>query len=185
MITLQLDFEITPELIGIYQDATKSAFIGYDKPLSLEEATQKMHQYASTKRYGKFERLAIMKIWKGDELVGFSLPRKIADFEYRSFKIEDTNLDWYRLGTIYIVDKHRGQGINSKVVELFKDKYLNIVWQCEQENISSSKAALNAGLQYSHHIYFKDSNLWSFDSDHEFVYGYAIFKSSGVNNGAG
>lgn len=177
MITLQLDFEITPELIRIYHEATKSAFIGYDEPLSLEEATQKMHQYASTKRYGKFERLAIMKIWKGDELVGFSLPRKIGDFEYRSFKIEDTDLDWYRLGTIYIIDKCRGQGISSKVVELFKDKYPNLIWQCEQENISSCKAAENAGLLYSHHIYFKDSSHWSFDCDHEFVYGYAVFKT--------
>ena len=41
-IRIQLDFEVTPELVKLYRDSTESPFLGYDTPLSLEEATVKI-----------------------------------------------------------------------------------------------------------------------------------------------
>ena len=175
-IRIQMDFEVTEQLVELYRRSTHDPFIGYENPLSLTEAAEKMHQYSTTKRYGQFERLAIMKIWKDDVLVGFSLPRKIAEREYRGFKIEGTLLDWYRIGTIYVDEQYRGQGITSEVVRLFKIQYPNLIWQCEQENINSCKAAEKAGFKLSHHVYFKNKNQWSFEPDEDFPYGYHIFK---------
>ena len=176
-ISIQLDFEVTPTLAELYMQSTQCSFIGYKVPLTLEEATQKLNQYSQTKRYGKFERLAIMKIWEGDTLIGFSLPRAIMEIEYRAFKIENSNKDWYRIGTIFIGDQYRGKGVTSKVVKLFKERYPNLIWQCEEGNIGSAKAAEKAGLDYSHHIYFKDSTFWSFDKDEEFTNSYMVFST--------
>ena len=54
-ISIQLDFEVTPTLAELYMQSTQCSFIGYEVPLTLEEATQKLNQYSQTKRYGKFE----------------------------------------------------------------------------------------------------------------------------------
>ncbi len=175
-IKIQMDFEISPELVELYRQSTHSAFIGYDTPLTLAEAAEKIHQYASTKHYGKFERIAIMKIWQGDVLVGFSLPRLILQREYEGFKIEDTGQDWYRTGTIYVTDSYRGKGIVAKAVHLLRQQYPNLIWGCKDENLSSKRAAEKAGFKYSHHVYFKADKQWSFSEEDDSLYGYVIFK---------
>ncbi len=176
-INIQLDFEIPKELISLYQQASHDKFIGYENPITDEEAEKHLTRYSLTRTYGRMERLGILKIWLDNKLIGFSFPRVIQSTEYRGFKLEETKLDWHRLGTIYIDEAVRGKGITSKVYELFKQDYPNLIWVCEDENQSSKRAALRAGFKHSHYIYFKDSATWSFDKDEEFVYAHAVFKS--------
>jgi RimJ/RimL family protein N-acetyltransferase len=168
-IRIQMDFELSLELAQLYEQATHAAFLGYNEPLSLDQARQKLCQYAATKRYGRYERLAIMKIWKGIELIGFCFPRQVFVNEYHNFNLEINNLDWYRLGTIYIDKVHRGVGVVAEVVKLFREQYPNLVWECHHENISSCKAAEKAGLKYSHHYFDPDEIRFE------------VFKSTGDN----
>lgn len=173
---LQLDFEIPSALIDVYSVSTESEFLGYDTPLNREQAKKKLEEYASTKMYGGSERLAIMKIWKGDVLVGYSFPRKVKESERNGFKIPMDEVQWYRLGTIFVLPEYRGSRITTKVVEKFHSMYENLVWQCEEENTASFKSASLAGFNYSHHIYFEGENEWSFEKSEIFHWGYRVLK---------
>lgn len=177
IIHLSMDFNIPEKLIEIYAQSTHDRNLGYTEPLNLVMAEKKLEQYSRTQMYASFKRLAICKIWKDGELVGYCLPRKIADSERRGFLIED-ELDWYRLGTIYISPEYRGQGIVEEVVKQFRNKYPNLVWKCFFLNLASAGVAKKAGLLYSHIVYHSNDNKsWSFDSTEECCFDYLVFRT--------
>ncbi len=177
IIHLTMDFIIPKKLIEVYSKSTHERALGYDEPLNLEMAEKKLNQYAQTQMYAGFKRLAICKIWKDDELVGYCLPRKIADSERRGFLIED-GLDWYRLGTIFILPEYRGQGIIETVVKQFTIKYPNLVWKNCALNIASATAAKKAGMVFSHNVYHSaDNKSWSFENVDDCYFGYQVFKT--------
>lgn len=169
-IRIQIDFDIPSSLVDIYKISTNSSFIWHDKPLTFEQAEKKLHEYANTKC------LSIMKIWKDNNIVGYSFPRKITDTERKGFKLLNDNSEWHRLGTVFILPIYRGLGIVQEVIRIFSCQYPNLVWMCEDNNIASAKSAVRSGFLYSHHIYFYNDSKWSFDSDDMFIYGYKVFK---------
>lgn len=175
-IRIQLDFEVTPELVKLYRDSTESSFLGYKTPLTLDEAQEKMTGYSLSQTYGKFKRLAIMKIFLGDKLIGFSFPRQILPKEFSKYKIPGS-VDWYRLGTIFIDNAYRGKGVIKEVVRLFRESYPNLIWQCNAENEVSCKAAINSGFTYTH-SYYMDEQLsnYVFEEFHPlFPKAYKVF----------
>lgn len=177
-VTIQMDFEITEGLVELYAKMTAAPFIGYDTPLNHEASLSSLQRYARTRRYGKFTRLAIMKIYHDGVLAGMAFPRQLERSEFRAFQIQylDEN-DWYRLGTIFIAHEYRGKGIVADVIKEYRKTYPNLVWMCEAKNIASRKAALNGGLIQQPNLYFRSDDEWSFDRDKEFCYPYCIFKS--------
>lgn len=178
-IRIQLDFEIPPELIEVVRRSTECEFLGYDKPLTRRETEDMLKEYVTTKRKASFERMSLMKIWKGDTLVGYAYPRKVADRERHGFKIPMNDDPWYRLGTIFILPEYRKGRITTEVVAQFHSMYSNLVWQCEEDNHASAKSAECAGFKYSHHLYFRDNDGWSFEKDREFIWGYKVLKVDG------
>ena len=174
-IRIQLDFEVTPELVELYRDSTDNPFLGYKTPLTLDEAWEKMTGYSLSQTYGKFKRLAIMKIFLGDRLIGFSFPRQILPKEFSKYKIPGS-VNWYRLGTIFIDNAYRGKGVIEVVVRLFRESYPNLIWQCNAENIASCKAALKAGFLFSHQ-YYMDEELsnYVFEPHYLFPKAYKLF----------
>ena len=174
-IRIQLDFEVTPELVKLYRDSTESPFLGYKTPLTLDEAQEKMMGYSLSQRYGNFKRLAIMKIFLGDRLIGFSFPRQILPKEFSKYKIPGS-VDWYRLGTIFIDNAYRGKGVIEEVVKLFRESYPNLIWQCDAENVTSCKAAVKSGFCLSHQ-YYMDEELsnYVFEPHHLFPKAYKLF----------
>ena len=175
-IRIQLDFEVTPELVELYRDSTESPFLGYSKSLTLDEAWEKMTGYSLSQTYGKFKRLAIMKIFLRNKLIGFSFPRQILPKEFSKYKIPGS-VDWYRLGTIFIDDVYRGKGVIKEVVKLFRESYPNLIWQCNAENEASCKAAVNSGFTYTH-SYYMDNELsnYVFEEFHPlFPKAYKVF----------
>lgn len=174
-IRIQLDFEVTPELVELYRDSTDSPFLGYKTPLTLDEAWEKMVGYSLSQTYGKFKRLAIMKIFLGDELIGFSFPRQIVSKEFSKYKIPGS-VNWYRLGTIFIDKAYRGKGIIEVVVGLFRESYPNLIWQCDAENMASCKAALKTGFLFSHQYYMDEElNSYVFEPHYLFPKAYKVF----------
>lgn len=178
LVEIQMDFSIPHRLIEIYRKSTEETILGYDEPLSWEEAEAKLSQYASTRMYGKFERTSILKIWYGDVLVGYSFPRAIEQREYRGLKIdEDDTRQWNRLGSIYIHPQYRGRGIIQEVIRQFGVKYPNLIWQCKSHNEASFKSAQKAGFVYSHSLYFLTDSTWSFEKDEtQTVFEYKYLK---------
>ena len=174
-IRIQLDFEVTPELVELYRDSTESPFIGYKAPLTFDEAWEKMIGYSLSQTYGKFKRLGIMKIFLDDKLIGFSFPRQILPKEFSKYKIPGS-VNWYRLGTIFIDNAYRGKGVIKEVVSLFRKSYPNLIWQCNAENAASCKAALNAGFLFSHQ-YHMDEELsnYVFEPHYLFPKAYKVF----------
>ena len=174
-IRIQLDFEVTPELVKLYRDSTESPFLGYKTPLALDEAQEKMTGYSLSQRYGNFERLGIMKIFLDDKLIGFSFPRQILPKEFSKYKIPGS-VDWYRLGTIFIDSAYRGKGVIEEVVKLFRESYPNLIWQCNAENVASCKAAVKSGFYLSHQ-YYMDEELsnYVFEPHHLFPKAYKLF----------
>ena len=174
-IRIQLDFEVTPELVKLYRDSTESPFLGYKTPLTLDEAREKMTGYSLSRKYGNFKRLAIMKIFLGDRLIGFSFPRQILPKEFSKYKIPGS-VDWYRLGTIFIDNAYRGKGVIEEVVKLFRESYPNLIWQCNAENVASCKAAVKSGFYLSHQ-YYMDEELsnYVFEPHHLFPKAYKLF----------
>lgn len=174
-IRIQLDFEVTPELVELYRDSTDSPFLGYKTPLTLDEAWEKMTGYSLSQRYGKFKRLAIMKIFLGDRLIGFSFPRQILPKEFSKYKIPGS-VNWYRLGTIFIDNAYRGKGVIEVVVRLFRESYPNLIWQCNAENVASCKAALKSGFLFSHQYYMDEElNNYVFEPHYLFPKAYKLF----------
>lgn len=162
-IRLAIDFEITPELVKLYAASTHCPFVGEkDGPYCETRAGFELERIAKHKKYGSFERLGIMKIFWDDVLVGFSLPRMIAEREHNVFKLPE-NCTYYRVGTVYIDQEHRGKGIMAMAIKQFVSMYPNVVWTCDGKNISSQKSALRGGLKFSHLIYFKSREEWSFE----------------------
>lgn len=174
-IRIQLDFEVTPELVKLYRDSTESPFIGYRTPLTFDEAWEKMIGYSLSQTYGKFKRLAIMKIFLDDKLIGFSFPRQIVPKEFSKYKIPGS-VNWYRLGTIFIDNAYRGKGVIEEVVSLFRESYPNLIWQCDAENVASCKGALKAGFLFSHQ-YYMDEELsnYVFEPHYLFPKAYKVF----------
>lgn len=174
-IRIQLDFEVTPELVKLYRDSTESPFLGYKTPLALDEAWGKMLSYSLSQTYGKFKRLAIMKIFLGDRLIGFSFPRQILPKEFSKYKIPGS-VNWYRLGTIFIDNAYRGKGVIEVVVRLFRKSYPNLIWQCNAENVASCKAALKSGFLFSHQYYMDEElNSYVFEPHYLFPKAYKVF----------
>ena len=175
-IKLQMDFEIPEDLIGVYQRSSTDLFIGYDAPLSMTEAKKALERYQRTKLFGGVERLCIMKIYKGETLIGFSLPRIVKESEYKGMKIE-SGTDWYRLGTIFIDKPYRGKGVITEVVKLFQEIYPNICWQCEIANKVSFNSAIKAGFKFSHYLWFNnEGSQWSFEEQLDKPHQYCVLK---------
>lgn len=163
LIKLAIDFEITPELVKLYAESTHCPFVGEkDGPYCEIRAKFELEKIARSKMYGKFERLGIMKIFWEDELVGFSLPREMVEREHPIFKLPE-GLKYHRIGTVYVGKGHRGKGIMMHTILMFKTMYPNLVWTCDDANISSQKSAVRGGLKFSHLIYFKSREEWSFE----------------------
>lgn len=174
-IRIQLDFEVTPELVKLYRDSTESPFLGYKTPLTLDEAREKMTGYSLSRKYGNFERLAIMKIFLRNKLIGFSFPRQILPKEFSKYKIPGS-VDWYRLGTIFIDSAYRGKGVIEEVVKLFRESYPNLIWQCNAENVASCKAVVKSGFYLSHQYYMDEElNNYVFEPHHLFPKAYKLF----------
>lgn len=162
-IRLAIDFDVTPELVKLYALSTHCPFVGEkDGPYDEERAASELKRIAETKKYGNCERLGIMKIFQGDTLVGFSLPRVILEKEHKVFKLDTTDT-YHRVGTVFIDPEHRGKGIMKKAINAFIDLYPNVVWTCDEKNIASGNSAVSGGLKFSHLIYFKSREEWSFE----------------------
>mgnify|MGYP001761695790 CR=1 FL=1 len=162
-VRIVIDFEITPELVGIYSRSTHCTFVGEkDGPYCLSRSAQELQRIATTKMYGNNERLGIMKIYHQDQLVGFALPRVLQVKEHKVFKL-DEDQTYHRVGTVFIDHPHRGKGIIGQAIKLFKAIYPNLIWTCDEKNTSSQKAAVKGDLKFSHLIYFKSKTEWSFE----------------------
>lgn len=162
-IRLAIDFEITPELVKLYAESTHCPFVGEkDGPYCEIRAGFELEKIARSKKYANFERLGIMKIYQGDTLVGFSLPRVILEREHAIFKLPP-DCTYYRVGTVYISHEYRGQGIMFFAIKQFVSMYSNVVWTCDNKNIASQKSAVRGGLKFSHLIYFRSRDDWSFE----------------------
>ena len=177
-IHIQMDFSIPDELVGVYQRLTEDEFLGGPPYLSLESAKEALEHFSKTKIYGGIKIMAIMKIWDGEKLIGISFPRKIIESHYRSLKLEGSHEDWYHLGTVFLDKEHRGKGVITEVIKLFRKTYPNLVWECEVSNLASKKSACKAGFLLSHDIFFQGSGeYWSFEPDEEFCFPYHVLKT--------
>lgn len=162
-IRLAIDFDITPELVKLYAESTHCPFVGEkDGPFCEIRAGFELEKIVKHKKFANFERLGIMKIYQGDTLVGFSLPRVVLEREHNIFKLLP-NCTYHRVGTVYVGHAYRGQGIMFSALKQFITMYPNVVWTCDDKNIASQKSAVRGGLKFSHLIYFKSRDEWSFE----------------------
>lgn len=161
--TYTVDFNICPRLIKLYADSTHDMFVGErDGPYDMEVAEAMLHKYATARKYGSFERDGFLKIMYDGQLVGFSIPRAIVKKEHKAMKL-DMDTDYHRLGTVYIDPEYRGMGIMCQVIKAFIEERRNVVWACNTLNSASRNVALSAGLKFSHYLYLKDKDNWSFE----------------------
>ena len=176
-IELVIDFNIPEGLAELYAESSDCEYVGNkDGVLSVEEAATNLMRYAETKKYGAFERLGIMKIYKDDVLVGFSMPRDIKEKEHKVFLLpEDTQ--WYRIGTVYIGKAYRGKGIMSGAILKFKEMYPNLLWTCNETNTGSHKSALAGGLTLSHKVYVGKERYWEHQPFDGMIRTDLVFKS--------
>lgn len=168
-INLAIDFDVTDDLIELYSHSTGDEFVGEkDGPLDLEQAAAALNKIVLTGLYGKYPRLGIMKIYLGDKLVGFSMPRAVVKDEHEWFKLP-TSLDYYRIGTVFIDPHYRCRGIMKAVIKQFIATYSYVVWTCDVNNTGSAKSALSAGLELKHLLYFNKEKKWFFEHNEDCV----------------
>lgn len=179
-LSLLIDWSTPNDLAEIYAESTDCEFVGNkDGVLTVEEATANLQRYASTKKYGNFERLGIMKIFHEGELVGFSMPRKIEAKENKIFKLEEDST-YHRIGTVYIAKAHRGKGIMTKAIKEFIKQYGNVLWVHNELNVASGKAAMAGGLKYSHSIHVAENREWTFNPNPNQIRVDKVYKSEVV-----
>ena len=152
-VSIKIDWEIPPDLIGVYSRSSSDPFVGEkDGPYDFGKAHNELLRYADTKKYGKYERLGIMKIYFKDIVIGFAFPRILHSHEYHNYTLFEDNREgakeWYRLGTCYLDESFRGHGIMQQAIAKFRELYPNVVWSCLESNLSSRKTATLAGLEY-------------------------------------
>lgn len=152
IINILIDDSISDELCQLYLDSRQDEFIGDKTTPSLEEIRTKLSRFISTAE-GEIERLGILKVFKDDVLIGWSLPRKLLAKEGSYFDVDSANVAYYRLGTNYLKPEHRGQGYMTDVLKWFKAHYVNIVWECSPDNKPSGTVAIKAGLYFTHTVY--------------------------------
>ena len=153
------------------------SFISYGMPLTEDESRDTLVRYQATKSYAGLERVALMKIYSGYTLIGYSLPRVVTESECRAMKIDRSKI-WYRLGSIFIDEPYRGNSVTTKVMRLFREIYPNVCWQCEVDNKASFKSAIKAGLVFSHLLWFNnEGDKWSFEEGPELPYPYKVLKT--------
>ena len=176
--TFTVDFGISPRLIKLYADSTHCEWVGEkDGPYDLAKAEEMLNKYASTGIYGNHKRDGFLKIFYGNALVGFAIPRAITKKEHPALKL-DVSKDYYRIGTVYIDPAYRGKGIMRETIKNFLDLHPNMMWSCNALNKASHAAALSGGLKLSHCLYVKDTDTWAFEPFAEMVKVVHIFATS-------
>lgn len=176
-LRLIIDFEIPDRLVGLYAESSTCAYVGNKEgELSIEQAAANLQRYAETKTYGAFERIGFMKIYKGDTLVGFSMPREIKAKENAVFLLEEGS-QWYRIGTVYIAKQYRRQGIMRETIKEFVKLYPNVLWTCNATNTASYNSALSGGLEYSHSVYVGENRYWEHQEHDNVIRVDCVFKS--------
>lgn len=164
-VDIRIDFEVTDDLIKLVQQASTCPYLNlfsHTDGVSFDKARLFVEKIASTKKFAKYKRMGFLKIYAQGVLVGFSLPRQICVTEYESLRLPIVR-DYYRVGSIFIAQEHRGHQYAAKATMGFKQTYKRLIWACDSTNISSQKTALNAGLKLSHTLYFNQAKAWSFD----------------------
>lgn len=157
-VEIVIDDTISKDLIDLYRESSTDEFVGDGNDnLTDKEIREILEIYKST-TVGRLIRLGIMKIYFLGNIVGFSIPRPMAKREYPAHKITGGN--WFRVGTVYIKKKYRGMGIMKEALRLFIDRFKNVMWSCNSENIASEKTALSVGMKYSHSIYLGENGKW-------------------------
>lgn len=176
-VELVIDFTIPEGLSELYAESSDCQYVGSnDGAMDAETALTNLERYATTKKYGAFERIGIMKIYKDGVLVGFSLPRDIKEKEHKVFLLPE-NTQWYRIGTVYIGKAYRGRGIMRDAIKKFKELYPNLLWTCNETNIGSRMSALSGGLIMSHHIYVGENKYWEHKPFDGMIRTDLVFKS--------
>ena len=175
-VKIVIDDTIPKDLIPLYRESIDDEFVGNGgMEMTDKEIKEELEIYKST-TVDRLVRLGIMKIYFLGNLVGFSIPRPMAEREYPAHKI--TGGKWYRVGTVFISKKYRGLGIMKEALRLFIDRYKNVMWSCNSENIASEKTALSVGMEYSHSIYLGLNGKWDIKPFHGVKLIIKIFKTS-------
>lgn len=176
-INIKIDFTLTDDLIELYAHSTGDAFVGEPNgPLTFEQAAKELDRISTIGVYGKYPRLGIMKIYLGKQLVGFSFPRVVLKDEHVWFRLPN-NIDYYRIGTVFIDPHYRGRGIMKTVIKQFIATYGYVVWTCDVNNTGSAKSALSAGLELKHYLYFNKEKNWFFEHNDDCIRSSLVYSN--------
>ncbi len=161
MIKIEIDFKITKRLIELFAESTACKFVGDPNNLRGEDwAREELERVADTKMWHGFQRLGIMKIYYGDELAGWAMPRIITPAEYDKLMLPPEVSDIHRIGTIYITPEHRGKGIARTAMQLYTHMRPHQVWLADPDNFGSQHTALSSGLKRTGQIYIGEDKSW-------------------------
>jgi len=93
--------------------------------------------------------MKMMVIYQDGIPVGLSFPKKsFIDSEKETFKLDGDN--WYKIGSIVILDKYRNNGIGYKACREFLKLYPKIFYHVDEKNIASVRVAEKLKLNFSH-----------------------------------
>lgn len=177
MIDIQINWDVTPELIELYSESTTDPFVGEkDGPYGYDRAKVELEKIVDSGRYAKYDRLGIMKIFCGETLIWFSFPREVLQKEHEWFKLNEINV-YYRVGTVYINPEYRGKGYMTETIALFRKEYGHVMWTCDINNRASKSVAEKAGLKMTHNLYFNAEKEWFFEEPVNCVRTSLVFSS--------
>lgn len=162
LLKLEIDFNVTEELIELFAESTSDRFIGDPNNIrGTEWAKAELEKVESTGMWHGFRRHGIMKIKYNNVTIGWTMPRAIYPVEYDKLMLPRGVGDIYRIGTIYVTPSHRGKGIAREVMRQYMETYPNQVWLADPDNTGSQKLATSCGLLYSGQIWFAEDGVWS------------------------
>jgi RimJ/RimL family protein N-acetyltransferase len=101
--------------------------------------------------------MKMMVIYQDGIPVGLSFPKKsFIDSEKENFRLDGDN--WYKIGSIVILDKYRNKGIGYKACKEFLKLYPKIFYHVDEKNIASVRVAEKLKLNFSHMVTLNEIN---------------------------
>ncbi len=159
MVSIEFTYDYDPKFLPIYREFFESEFTGRDWFDRIQYIPDRVLEFRLRKRL--LERLLdetqmpMMVIKYNDIPVGLSFPRNtFTEEEKFNFEVED--FQYYKIGSIIILNQYRNKGIAYEACKLFMERYGPIIYHVDELNLASIKLALKLGLTFSHRIIMND-----------------------------
>lgn len=163
-VRFEITFNLSDKMVELFHESLSDEFVGSDRPIT--QASARQYLIKILKNREDLDLLGFINIFKGNQMVGFSLPRKCdSEKDKEMFNLSDD--DYFKIGHFYIGKDYRGQGIGKEFAQQFKNKFNRMVYVVDPRNKPSIAVARSIGLKWAYDFYRVDKTWALYPEDLE------------------